>query len=127
MLSWIKKRIDSTGSTTVEHLSLAEQQNVLIDWASNAEMESKWRKEIMREISKMDKALTDAEWARFIKELAKLKLGVGVTIEEANMIVKLCNRIDEAKISMENGGSRAAYEKARADLENYQKKITAEP
>lgn len=127
MLNWIKKRRDSIDATTVGSLSLSEQQHILIDWANNTDIKPKWHKEIMREISKMDKALSDSEFDLFIEELAKLKLGIGVTMEEANVIVELSKRIDVAKTNMENGGSRVAYDKARADLENYQKKIIAEP
>lgn len=115
-----------SNARSVEHLSLREQQDILIDWASNAEMEPKWRKEIMRKISRMDKHLSDAEFDAFIEELAKLKLGIGVTIEEVEAIVALTDRIKEAKDVMEAGGSRNGYDTAVAALEAYQKKILAE-
>jgi hypothetical protein len=78
-------------------ITLAEQQNALIEWATNIDMEPKWRKEIMRKISKMDRVLEGDEYERFITELAELKLGIGVTEDEALEIMRLSEKANAAQ------------------------------
>ncbi len=55
----------------------------------------------------------------FIEKLVELKLGIGVTFEEAQVLTDLSRKAQEAKKKLEVGGSAADYEKARKDLEDY--------
>ncbi len=95
-----------------------------MNWVDGtADIAPKWRAEIVREISKLGKALSKTEMDSFVERLAKLKLGAGVTLEEAQRIVDLCKKIEETKLKMESGGSVADYEKAHQDLEDYKASI----
>jgi hypothetical protein len=103
-------------------ITLAEQQNALIEWATNIDMEPKWRKEIMRKISKMDRVLEGDEYERFITELAELKLGIGVTEDEALEIMRLSEKANAAKES----GNEADYIAARTEFNDYVEELKAE-
>ena len=103
-------------------MTLAEQQNWFIEWASNAEMKPKYRSDVMKKIASMDRALDGEELDAFIQQLAELKLGVAVTDEEILRIVELSNKVDEAKES----GDKAAYDKAVTELEDYRDGLIAE-
>ncbi len=120
---WFKKTKDSK---TEEYFSLAEQQNALIDWASNTDMEPKWRKEILHQISKMDKVLEGKELDYFLEELARMKLGISITDEEIKNIMKLTQNVNKAKDDLENGGSQIAYEKAQIRRDKYIEKLKKE-
>jgi hypothetical protein len=105
-----------------ENLTLAEQQNALIDWATNADMEPKWRKEIMRKISKMGRVLDGDEYERFITELAELKLGIGVTEDETLEIIRLSKIANAAK----ENGNESEYISASAEFNDCVERLKAE-
>ena len=107
-------------------ITLAEQQNYFIDWAVNAEMDPKWRREIMRRISKMDRVLIGDEYDNFIRELAELKLGIGITEEEILEIMRLSRDADEARNKMNNGGSKEEYRTALDMYNRYVEKLKME-
>ena len=61
----------------------------------------------------------------FISELTNIALG-RVTLEEANNIAGLSCKANEAKIKMENGGSKEDYEKAHNAFQDYVNKLKEE-
>src|SRR3989344_4917435 len=100
---------------------LKNQKEGLMNWINGEEdVQPKWRKEIVRDIEELDRALSAKEMDSFIDNLASLKLGVGVTREEARNITDLCNKANDAKAAIERGGSVADYEKAQKELNDYQ-------
>lgn len=109
-----------------KQLFLKKQQEGLLKWVNKTKIKPKWRKEIIRRISKMEKSLNDKDLDSFMEELASLKLGLGVTEEEAITIMKLSQRIEEARVKMDKGGSRTDYENATSSLEEYKNKIIKE-
>ena len=99
---------------------LKPQKAGLLEWANKKEMKDKFRKEIIRRISELEKALNPEEEKNFMGELTKLALGVGVTREEEQTIFDLSKKADEARLRMLNGsGSREDYEKACKVFEAY--------
>ena len=120
--SFAKLKALYSNRSVEEDLTLDEQRNRLVNWATYSDMEPKWRREIINKIAKMDKVLSGKEWDNFVEELARLKLGVSVTEEEAATIVELCKKIDKAK----EIGDEKEIEKARADMEDYKNKIINE-
>ncbi|HXL98636.1 MAG TPA: hypothetical protein VN932_01805 [Rhizomicrobium sp.] len=99
---------------------LPNQKAGLMNWINGIkDVEPKWRKEIVREISALDKALNESEMEAFMEKLAELKLGVGVTLEEAQMIFDLSKAANEAKKKFETGGSVFEYDLAKKALDEY--------
>lgn len=123
IFNWIsnnKNRIEvKLNMADDDKIMLVEQQNRLAEWATRTEMDPEWRKEIINRISKMEKALSGQELDNFTKELAELKLGIGITENEARIVVELSQKIQKAKEKMDAGGNRMDYDKARADMEKY--------
>lgn len=110
---WVNSRFET-------EILLKHQKNGLENWIeTKPDVKPKWRKEIKMKISELDSFLDTEELNAFLTELAELSLGIGVTREEAMIITNLCKDVDQAKLSMENGGSVAAYEQAREKIEKY--------
>jgi hypothetical protein len=82
-----------------ENLTLAEQQNALIDWATNGD-----------------------EYERFITELAELKLGIGVTEDETLEIIRLSKIANAAK----ENGNESEYISASAEFNDCVERLKAE-
>jgi glycerol-3-phosphate cytidylyltransferase-like family protein len=99
-----------------EKVTLRSQKEGLLNWINGQpDVEDKWRKEIIREIATLDRVLNEREMDIFLNRLASLKLGTGVTLEEAQIITDLYRKMEEAK-QTEN---TEEYEKARRQLEEY--------
>ena len=102
---------------------LNNQKAGMLNWANKTKMEEKFRQEIVRKISNLEKMLNPAEEESFINELANLALGIGVTQEEEKTLIELSHKADEARLKMENGGSKEDYEKAHNLLQAYVNKL----
>jgi succinate dehydrogenase flavin-adding protein (antitoxin of CptAB toxin-antitoxin module) len=103
------------------------QKEGLLNWAKQkTDIKEKYREEIIRKISKLEKALSPKEMDYFISELADIGLGVGVTLEEANNIADLAKKAQEAKIKMNNGESKEDYERAYNAFQDYVNKLKNE-
>lgn len=114
---WLNSRIEKS-------LILKNQQEGLMDWVNNnKEISPKWRQEIIRRIAALEGALDKKEFDDFIEEMVELSLGVGVTEEEAQTIKELYKKAENAKLEMENGGDKTAYEIALKNLEDYSEKL----
>jgi len=69
----------------------------------------------VREIGELKVALDEKEMDAFAAKLANLKLGVGVTQHETQMIYELSDAVKEAQRS----GNVTEYEKAKKALDAY--------
>jgi len=99
----------------------------MLNWAKKADIKKeKHREDIIRRISKLEKALNPKEMDYFISELTNISLGLRVTLEEANNIADLSYKANEAKIKMNNGGSKMDYEKAYNAFQDYVNKLKNE-
>jgi ADP-heptose:LPS heptosyltransferase len=111
--AWLNSRIE-------KDFILKYQKKGLMAWVDDSpNIEPKWRKEIVRKISALEKPLDKKEYDDFLEELVGLSLGVGVTQEETQIITDLCKRLDDAKIAMDNGGSKLDFEIAQKALDDY--------
>jgi hypothetical protein len=100
---------------------LPGQADGLMKWAEDMEdVAPKWRAEIKREILAVDKVLNEQEMRILLERLVKLKLGIGVTLEEAQRITELLRKADEAKAR----GSAEQYAQACQDMDDYIASIT---
>jgi hypothetical protein len=99
---------------------LKSQKEGLTNWInSEKDVEPKWRKEITREISILNKPLSEGEMDSFIEKLTRLKLGVGVTLDETQKIMELSKRANEANEKMKIGGDPFEYDRAKKDFDDY--------
>ena len=102
------------------------QKEGMLNWAKQkTDIKEKNREKIIREISKLEKALSPKEMDYFISKLTDTALGK-VTLEEANNIADLAHKADEAKIKMDNGGSKEDYERAYNAFHDYVNKLKNE-
>jgi len=98
----------------------------MLNWAKNkTDIKEIYREKLIRKISKLEKALSPKEEEDFIKKLVDIQLG-RVTEEEAQNIVDLSNKAREAKIKMDNGGSKIDYERAYNAFQDYVNKLKDE-
>lgn len=106
---------------------LPRQKAGLMAWINAAQdVKPKWREEVIREISALDRAMDQAEQDEFFEHLAKLSLGAAVTLDETKVIVDLSNAAKAAKAKMEAGGSVEEFEKALQELNDYVDKLKSE-
>jgi succinate dehydrogenase flavin-adding protein (antitoxin of CptAB toxin-antitoxin module) len=103
---------------------LKNQKEGMLNWVKQkTDIKEKYREDIIRKISKLEKALSPKEMDYFISELTNISLGLRVTLEEADNIADLSCKANEAKIKMENGGSKEDYEKAHNAFQDYVNKL----
>lgn len=101
-------------------LLLKNQQTGMINWAKQVVgLKPEVRRDIISRIEKLDRVLNPVEQRAFLEDLAAQKLGVGVTVQEAQKITQLSKNLQEAKARGVEGRSNPAYGKARVELENY--------
>lgn len=101
-------------------LLLKNQQQGFQTWAKSvAGLTEKARTDMISKIGRMDKILDPEDKQSFLKDLAETKLGVGVTQEEAKTIADLSKKVQSAKDSMDAGGDRLPYGRAKVALSNY--------
>ena len=99
---------------------LPNQKAGLMNWLSGLEdIEPKWRNEMEREIANLAKPLDKTDMNSFIRKMAELKVGVGVTHDEQRTIFDLHNKVQEAKRVWTAGGSATAYNEALRAYESY--------
>jgi hypothetical protein len=119
---------DVIGDANAEHVNAAfesklllqNQQKGLETWIKQT---TKGKPEIQRDllarVARMDKVLDPKDADGFLADLAKQRLGFGVTMEEAGKIAELAKATSEAKAAMENGGDRMDYGRAKVAFSNY--------
>ena len=116
---WVNARFE-------KDLVLKNQKEGMLNWANETKMKPEIRKEIIKKISGLEELLSQTEEQEFLTELAELSLGIGFTEEEIKTIMSLSQKVEEAKIKMENGGSKLDYEKACISLQEYKNKLIDE-
>ncbi len=101
-------------------LLLKNQQLGIINWAKKVTgMSPEVQRDILSRVNRMTKVLEPTEMDAFLSDLAAQKLGMSVTLAEANKIAELAKRTQQTKESMQAGGDRLEYGKARVDFHNY--------
>jgi len=80
-------------------------------------------RDIISRIMRMDKILNPENEKSFLRELASKKLGVDITIEEANKIAEMSKKVSELKNYTDTQG-RIKYGRARMDLVDYVNKLS---
>lgn len=101
-------------------LLLKNQQQGFQTWAKSvAGLKEDARKDLISKIGRMDKVLDPENKQQFLKDLASTKLGVDVTQDEAKTIADLSKKVETARESMQKGGDRMPFGRAKVDLSNY--------
>ena len=110
---WLNSHIE-------KNFILKNQKENLMTWVNGRkDIKAKYREEIIKKISELENPLNEKGMDAFLEELAGLALGIGVTSKEAQIIIDLCRKRDNAKLTMENGGSENDYEIARKNLDDF--------
>lgn len=109
---WVNARFE-------KDLVLKNQKEGMLNWVKKTEMKDKYREEIIRKISKLEKTLSAKERDAFLTELAEIALDIRLTQEEVETIFNLSRKAEEAKENMENGGSKEDYAKAQNNIRDY--------
>lgn len=102
-------------------LLLQNQQKGLETWAKSlTDVKPEVRRDLIARIERMDRVLSPADLNSFLADLARQKLGFGVTMEEAGKITALSKASSEARAALDAGtGDRFEYGRARVALGNY--------
>lgn len=107
-------------------LLLKNQQQGMINWArKTAGISQAQRKDLIDKINAMKEVLTPENEAEFLEDLVNSKIGVNVSIDEANVIAKLANTAEEAKTKMNDDftfstdDERLAFGLAKDDFDIY--------
>ena len=79
-------------------LLLKNQKRGLVTWAKQIlGMKPAVERDVISRIMRMDKILNPENEKSFLRELASKKLGVDITIEEANKIAEMSKKVSELK------------------------------
>lgn len=101
-------------------LLLKKQQAGIARWIEKAkDVSPATKRDLLARVERMDAVLDPKAGAPFLEDLAKQRLGFGVSMEEAGKITALAQRVTEARQAMEAGGDRMAYGRARVAFGNY--------
>lgn len=106
-------------------LILKDQKRGLVSWAKKvAGISEVARTDIIAKIDRMSKALTSADEATFLEDLAAKKLGTDVTFEEAQRIVDGAKAVDEARKAIpdkspQGSDERLAYGLKYVEFQKY--------
>jgi hypothetical protein len=115
-------------------LLLKNQKAGYISWAKKVSGINKTtRQDLLSKIERLDKPLSEKEETKFLQDLVNTKLGTEVTLEEANTISKLSQKMTEAQQNYDYKTNKWSNEKdaieygaTRRALENYVNNIKGE-
>ncbi len=97
-------------------LLLKNQQAGLINWAKQVGgLKPKTRSELIDRVNRMQEVLTPENEQAFLADLAEQKLGVGITMAEAEKIATLADKVASTK----GVGDRLDYGRARVEFDEY--------
>ncbi len=114
---WLNSRIE-------EDFLLGDQKERLTNWINGKkDVLPKWQKEVRVKISGMKRYLEGKELDDFLRELVELSLGLGITLEETQILADLSKKANCAKVKMEDGGSKMDYENAKKEFDEYVEKL----
>lgn len=111
---------ESVNSLFESKLLLKNQQEGMINWAKKVMgTNDPAQHDIISKIQRMDKILTPEDEHAFLSDLAKQKLGINVSYDEAKQIADLSSKVAEKKAARDAGGDRMEYGRAAVALKNY--------
>lgn len=120
---------ETVGDANAAHLNAAFESKLLLQnqkkgletWAKSlTDVKPDVRRDLLARIERMDnRVLSPRELNSFLADLARQKLGFGVTMEEAGKIAALAKATSEARAAMVTGGDRMAYGRAKVAFANY--------
>lgn len=111
-------------------LLLKNQQQGIINWAKTVGgIKPEVMRDLLSKVNKMTEVLNPAERQFFLEDLASHKLGIkNVTLEQAQKITELANKVNETQAAMEGAPRRSGgiatptettYGNARTKFSNY--------
>lgn len=101
-------------------LLLKDQQRGMISWAKQVTgLKPEARRDIIARVNKMTEVLNPKDQQAFLEDLARHRLGMTVTLEEAGTISSLAQKVRSAREKLEQGGDRMEYGRARVEFANY--------
>lgn len=115
-----KEQATATNALFESKTILKNQQQGMITWAKTVSgIKEPARRELIDRINRLDTVLTPESEKAFLADLAEIRLGVGVTAQEAQKIADLAKNVNETRAAIETGGDRLAYGEAKVALDNY--------
>jgi hypothetical protein len=109
---YVGKDFASFVNAKFEQAMLSNQKKALAKWiTSTISPKDPIRRDMLKKVDRIKKFLEPVEEKGFLKDLADLKLGLKVTEEEAQTILKLSNQIDEFKVKIPVDSPRASKDR----------------
>lgn len=107
-------------ATFESKLLLQNQQKGLKTWIDQVTgLKPEIKRDLVTRVNRMDRVLEPKAMDAFLADLAKQRLGFGVTMEEAGRISELAKGVSDSRVALEAGGDRMAYGRARVEFANY--------
>ena len=99
-------------------LLLKNQKRGLVTWAKRmGGLKEYSRKDVIEKIKKLDRALNPAEQEQFLQDIAEKRLGVQISYEDAQKLVKLTQKVEQLrKPNLEEWQQGDDYWKAKQEL-----------
>ena len=109
-------------------LLLKNQKRGLVTWAKRMSgLKEYARKDILEKIKKLDRALNPAEQEQFLQDIAEKRLGVQVSYEDAQKLVKLTQKVEQLKKpNLEEWQQGDNYWKAKQELIKFARELKAD-
>lgn len=105
-----------------QKLLLKDFKRGLVTWAKQiAGLKPEAKRDLVTRIEKMENILSPASEKEFLNDLAEKRLGVGVSLDEAQKILELSNEVkaNESKKGDEDFDTRMEYGRAVVELQDY--------
>ena len=111
-------------------MTLKNWQQCVITWIKEtAGLKPEIQRDMLAKVNKMTEILQPKDMDAFLNDLVDKKLGIGVTLEEANKIAELAKTVSEQKAkdphSLEYGRAKVAFSNYVNDLKAEAKQLTA--
>ncbi len=124
--SGVDEEVGSLINARFERAMLSKQKNSMVKWIqSTISAKDPIRRDMLKKVGKMEEVLNSGQQGDFLSDLAEMKLGMGVTKEEAETILKLKNTVDEMKARVPSNSPMRSEERLAHGLAiRYFKKYT---
>jgi hypothetical protein len=101
-------------------LLLKNQQTAIENWIKGAgKLAPEVKRDLLSRVARMDAVLQPKQADQFLADLARQRLGFGVTQAEAAQITTLAKTAADAKAAMASGGDRMDYGRAKVAFAKY--------
>lgn len=101
-------------NATFEQALISNQKKALKDWVvSTTKAKDPIRKDMLKRVDRIERALTPTEQGDFLQDLAETKLGIRVTEEEAKQILIRKKLVDDAKSKIDPNEPRGSENRMR--------------